>query len=104
MKKKPDAPACSKCINDQESIFRHLTPFQIEDIEQNKINSFYKRGEIIYHEGNRMSGCYCVNRGILKLYSVKSNDIHSSFYKYLGLKCLSIFFLIMVKKYIVSLV
>ncbi len=28
----------------------------------------YKRGSIIYHEGNRISGCYCVNDGIIKIY------------------------------------
>jgi len=29
--------------------------------------NFYKRGSIIYHERNRISGIYCVNKGIVKL-------------------------------------
>jgi CRP/FNR family transcriptional regulator, polysaccharide utilization system transcription regulator len=28
----------------------------------------YKKGSVIYHEGNRISGCYCVSSGIIKIY------------------------------------
>lgn len=28
----------------------------------------YKKGSVIYHEGNRISGCYCVSEGIIKIY------------------------------------
>jgi CRP-like cAMP-binding protein len=34
----------------------------------NKITETYKRGSIIYQEGNRMKGFYCVQSGIIKIY------------------------------------
>lgn len=33
-----------------------------------KSSRFYKRGEIIYHEGSRINGFYCVHSGIIKIY------------------------------------
>jgi len=33
-----------------------------------KITESFKRGSIIYQEGNRMKGFYCVQRGIVKVY------------------------------------
>ena len=30
--------------------------------------NIYKKGAIVYHEGNRMNGLFCVNSGIVKLY------------------------------------
>lgn len=34
----------------------------------NKITETYKRASIIYQEGNRMKGFYCVQSGIIKIY------------------------------------
>jgi len=34
----------------------------------NKITETYKRGSIVYQEGNRMKGFYCVQSGIIKIY------------------------------------
>ncbi len=28
----------------------------------------YKRGSIIYREGSRINGCYCIQKGIVKVY------------------------------------
>ena len=33
-----------------------------------KSSRFYKRGEIIYNEGSRINGFYCVHSGIIKIY------------------------------------
>jgi len=50
------------------SIFKHLTPEQHLKVEKEKICNSYKRGNIIYHEGSRTNGFYCINSGILKIY------------------------------------
>jgi len=59
---------CSSCIIRTHPLFRHLNKEEIQDISLNKITETYKRGSIIYREGNRMKGFYCVNSGIVKIY------------------------------------
>jgi len=64
----PEASNCSSCAIRTHPLFRHLNEEEIQDISLNKITETYKRGSIIYHEGNRMKGFYCVNSGIVKIY------------------------------------
>ena len=49
-------------------LFRHLNEEELRDISFNKITETHKRGSIIYREGNRMKGFYCVQSGIVKIY------------------------------------
>ena len=64
----PQDSNCSSCIIRTHPLFRHLNEEEIQDISLNKITETYKRGSIIYREGNRMKGFYCVNSGIVKIY------------------------------------
>ncbi|RPI46704.1 MAG: Crp/Fnr family transcriptional regulator [Bacteroidetes bacterium] len=59
---------CDSCTIRTQPLFRHLTEEEIQDISLNKITEFFKRGSVIYQEGNRMKGFYCVNNGIVKIY------------------------------------
>lgn len=59
---------CSSCIIRTHPLFRHLNEEEIQDISLNKITETFKRGSIIYREGNRMKGFYCLNTGIVKIY------------------------------------
>jgi CRP-like cAMP-binding protein len=59
---------CKGCSCTQTSIFSSLSPVDLEIIDQNKSVNSYKKGDVLYREGNRISGCYCVNSGILKIY------------------------------------
>jgi CRP-like cAMP-binding protein len=61
-------PFCDKCALETNSIFRHLTSEEAEKINYEKDFRRYKRGDILYHEGNRISGFYCINRGIIKVF------------------------------------
>jgi len=63
-----DIPLCDECISNITNIFKHLTQQEIEELNFIKACNFYKRGEVIYHEGNRPTGVYCVSKGIIKLY------------------------------------
>jgi CRP-like cAMP-binding protein len=49
-------------------LFKHLNEEELQDISLNKITETHKRGSIIYQEGNRMKGFYCVQNGIIKIY------------------------------------
>lgn len=64
----PQDSNCSSCIIRTHPLFRHLIEEEIQDISLNKITETFKRGSIIYREGNRMKGFYCVNSGIVKIY------------------------------------
>jgi len=64
----PKNISCDSCIIRTNTLFRHLNNEQHEQIFINKITESYKRGSIIYQEGNRMKGFFCVQKGIAKIY------------------------------------
>ena len=67
--KKPDyLPSCKKCIAESDSLFKFINTNELEKLSLERTGDLYKKGDIIYHEGNRVNGCYCVHQGILKLY------------------------------------
>jgi CRP-like cAMP-binding protein len=59
-------PGCNDCFA-FNPVFRHLTKDEFNLLNFEKGCNHYKRGSIIYHERNRISGIYCVNKGIIKL-------------------------------------
>jgi CRP/FNR family transcriptional regulator, polysaccharide utilization system transcription regulator len=56
------------CLVKSNSIFKHLTKEELEKVHLNKFTEYYKRGAIIYREGSRINGCYCIQKGIIKVY------------------------------------
>ncbi len=61
-------PLCEKCAFDNGSIFRHLTQEEYVLLNYEKDYRNYKRGDILYQEGNRISGFFCINSGIIKVF------------------------------------
>src|SRR5512133_2259709 len=61
-------PLCGKCALESGSLFRHLTAEETELLNYEKEYRQYKRGEILYQEGNRLSGFFCINGGIIKVF------------------------------------
>lgn len=59
---------CDKCAFDSGSVFRFLTRDETDILNYEKDFRRYKRGDILYHEGNRISGFYCINSGIIKVF------------------------------------
>jgi len=59
---------CSSCIIRTHPLFRHLSEEELQEISFNKITETFKRGSIVYREGNRMKGFYCLQSGIVKIY------------------------------------
>lgn len=66
--KNPIPPPARECFIDKNSIFRHLTPEELEKIPVDQVPEFYKRGTVIYNEGSRIHGFYCIHSGIIKIY------------------------------------
>ena len=55
-------------MNRSHFLFRHLSNTELQNISYDKITESYKRGSIVYHEGQRMKGFYCLQSGIVKIY------------------------------------
>jgi CRP-like cAMP-binding protein len=60
--------SCDSCTIRTHPLFRHLVEQELQEIMFNKITETYKRGSIVYQEGNRMKGFCCVHSGIIKIY------------------------------------
>jgi len=59
---------CDKCAFETNSVFRFLTRDETDRLNFEKDFRHYKRGDILYREGNRISGFYCINSGIIKVF------------------------------------
>lgn len=59
---------CSNCEVKESNIFQFLTDTEKETLDNQKHCNIYNKGDVIYHEKNRISGCYCVTKGIIKVY------------------------------------
>lgn len=68
MKKNKDIPTCNNCLFARSRVFQKLPLPEIDNIEYDKGVNFYKRNNVIYREGNRISGFYCINSGVIKLF------------------------------------
>ncbi|MDD3859532.1 MAG: Crp/Fnr family transcriptional regulator [Bacteroidales bacterium] len=68
MNKNFDEPTCEQCIQDFKTIFHKLSPEQLEYLNNVKSCNVVKKGRILYEEGNRITGIFCINKGILKVY------------------------------------
>lgn len=68
MKRSKHIPTEEECSLNLHSIFKHLTEEEMDMVNFEKECNYFKRGEILYHEGRRMTGFYCVNKGVVKIY------------------------------------
>ena len=66
--KNPVTPPPKECFIDEASIFRHLSPDELAKIPVDQEPDFYKKGTVIYSEGSRIYGFYCIQSGIIKIY------------------------------------
>lgn len=66
MKRQPaDIPPCSTCTNN--SIFCCLPNDELERLSENKGSNFFKKGQVIFYEGNYPHGMYCIYKGKVKI-------------------------------------
>lgn len=66
-------PQCEFCNPSDNSLFNTLNKEAKEKISAGKGCNFYKKSQIIFYEGNRPFGIYCVNRGKIKIYKISEN-------------------------------
>lgn len=68
MKNRDQIPPCDNCSHSSDSIFQHLNAEEQALVEREKVCNTYKRGSVIYHEGSRTNGFYCINSGVIKIF------------------------------------
>jgi CRP-like cAMP-binding protein len=61
-------PFCDKCALETGAIFRYLTRDEVDMINFEKEFRQFKRGDVLYNEGSRISGFYCIHSGIIKVF------------------------------------
>jgi CRP-like cAMP-binding protein len=49
-------------------LFKKLTDEEFNRLNYEKTCSLYKKGTVIYREGSRLTGFYCVTKGIIKIF------------------------------------
>ncbi|MBF0104170.1 MAG: Crp/Fnr family transcriptional regulator [Deltaproteobacteria bacterium] len=59
---------CSKCPALKESLFCNLDDSALAKISSQKTCNTYKKGQIVFHEGNRPLGLYCLRSGKVKIF------------------------------------
>ncbi len=65
----PQSPSFDEgCLAGCYSIFKHLTSEELEQLNLEKTVEHFKRGSVIYRETNRINGCYCIQKGIIKVF------------------------------------
>jgi len=63
-----DIPSCELCESRFKSIFCDLSDEELELISNEKGCYIYKKGQLIFYEGSRPAGLYCVYSGKVKVY------------------------------------
>ena len=58
---------CSNCSHKQSSVFCNTGKEQLDQISEEKSCTQYKKGQIIFHEGMRSYGIYCISSGKIKI-------------------------------------
>ena len=65
---------CLSCINSRKSIFYSISSKEKEILKAKHVCSFYKKGEIIFHQGQEPKGLICLVKGKVKVFSKGIND------------------------------
>ncbi|MDC1105685.1 Crp/Fnr family transcriptional regulator [Prolixibacteraceae bacterium] len=55
------------------NFFKSLTPDELKTLDGQISASQYKKGDVIYHEGKRLTGFYCIMSGVLKVIKTGSD-------------------------------
>ena len=68
----PNTP-CTLCASRKFSLFSELPESLICTISDHKNLISHRRGQILYYEGTKPLGIFCINSGVVKVYKTASN-------------------------------
>jgi CRP/FNR family transcriptional regulator len=64
---------CELCLIRKHSMFSDLSEQHLCSITANKNNISHKKGQILFYEGTRPLGVFCISSGIVKVFKTGSN-------------------------------
>jgi len=67
---KLESPSCASCQSRLTNVFCTLTDDQLTNLSVEKSCNLYKKGQLVFFEGNRPTGLYCVTKGKIKIYQI----------------------------------
>jgi CRP/FNR family transcriptional regulator, polysaccharide utilization system transcription regulator len=70
MMKKPSETRCENCSEGFQSFFNKLDKADLQYINEEKIPLHFKRGRIIFDEGQKPHGIFCLREGKVKVYKI----------------------------------
>ena len=68
MRSSINRPTEHECELSGFQLFKKLNEQEFSQLNYDKTCSLYKKGSIIYREGGRLTGFYCVTKGIVKIF------------------------------------
>jgi CRP/FNR family transcriptional regulator len=64
---------CELCLSRKSSMFSELSEPHLCQLTDNKNSISHKKAQILYYEGTKPLGVFCINEGIVKVYKTGSN-------------------------------
>ena len=64
---------CEQCISRQLNSMKTLTTEELRQVSACKSTRFYKKGDVIFDEGESLNGIFCVRSGVAKLTKLSAN-------------------------------
>lgn len=64
---------CENCIVREFNSLRAMSKEELKKVSDSKISKKIKKGEVIFQEGEKLSGVYCVRGGVSKLAKLSPN-------------------------------
>jgi CRP/FNR family transcriptional regulator, polysaccharide utilization system transcription regulator len=65
-----DPPECHTCAKKDNPLLCVLHTPELQSLSEQKTYNFYKKGQLIFHEGNRPQGLYCIDNGKVKIHKL----------------------------------
>ncbi len=64
-------PVCRDCeARGHPHIFCHLQDAELDTLSKDRAENHYKKGQVIFYEGNRGHGLYCIYKGKVKIFKM----------------------------------
>lgn len=73
MKENHSAKRCENCIVRQFNDMRALNSEELREVSKSKITKSIKKGDVLFEEGEKLNGVFCIRYGVSKLSKLSSN-------------------------------
>ncbi len=73
MRQSKKSTDCESCSSKEKGVFCDLEKSDLEEVSDNKVTNFYKKGQTLFFQGNPPFGLYCIGEGKVKVSKI-GND------------------------------